>query len=230
MKNEVMADKTAIRITVDLDDDDPLLHSFVEWSKENERPGYAKTIGLSALYDLRSLSDAELKRAYKKAQTKEGTWWLYFGEVAPSSITRVAAISGSAFVPYSFESHGRKTFRQYGFSAVGPESLASLAPLLPSAHAFDVAKAFCICADAGARSTVVVRGGGYQFELDLQTGRLLKGDAPENLAAIVEWIRRHESELAACWTDSVEVFHHYYPDQRRMENQLADADALNGRM
>lgn len=220
MENEAMADKTAVRIAVELDDDDPLLHSFVAWSKVNERPMYARSMGLSALYDLNSLSDAQLKRAYKNARTKEGTWWLYFNALSPLRIVSVAALVDSAFVPYSFESHGRNVFREYGFAVVSQNSLTSLASLLPSTHEFDIAKAFCICTDSSARPTVVVRGGGYQFELDLETAAALKGDLPSNLDAIVEWVDGCRAELAECWNDAKEIFYNFYPHQRHNEKEL----------
>jgi len=99
VKNEVMADKTAIRIQVDIEDDDPMLHSFVDWSKQNERPRYARIMRLSALYDLKSLSDVELQRAYKHAETKEATWMLYFGNVPSTQISGVSALAGTQFIP-----------------------------------------------------------------------------------------------------------------------------------
>jgi len=225
MKNEVMADKTAVRIAVELDDGDPLLHSFVAWSKVNERPMYAKIMGLSALYEINSLSDAELKRAYKNAPTKEATWWLYFDTVSPMRIVSVAALVDSAFVPYSFESHGRIAFREYGFSVVSQGSLVSLGSLLPSTHEFDIAKAFCICANSSARPTVAVRGGGYQFELDLETTSVLRGDPPVNLEAIIEWVNGCRAELAECWSDAEEIFYSFYPHQRRNEKGLLNAEA-----
>ncbi len=215
LKNEVMADKTAIRIHVDIEDDDPMLHSFVDWSKRNERPGYARIMGLSALYDIKALSDAELQRAYKHAKTKETTWMLYFGNVPPTQISGVSALAGKQFVPYDFERNGRESLRENGLTIVNADSLHRLQDFLPPLYQFDLPKAFCICTDVSDRPFVVIRGAGYQFSVDLSSGELREGEATATiLAATKVWVGERQAELEACWEDATETYFRFYPEKR----------------
>ncbi|MEN8503600.1 MULTISPECIES: hypothetical protein [Paraburkholderia] len=215
LKNEVMVDKTAIRIQVDIEDDDPMLHSFVDWSKKNERPGYARIMGLSALYDLKALTDAELKRAYKHAKTKEATWKLYFSSVPPMKISDVSALAGTQFVPYDFERNGRGPLRENGLTIVSADSLRRLRDFLPPLHRFDLPKAFCICTEASDRPFVVIRGGGFQFSVGLRSGELREGQATVAiLAAAKAWVGERQAELEACWEDATETYFRFYPEKR----------------
>jgi len=215
LKNEVMADKTAIRIQVDIEPDDPMLHSFGDWSKKNERPGYARIMGLSALYDLKALSDAELQRAYKHAKTKEATWKLYFSNVSPMQISGVSALAGTQFVPYDFELNGRESLRENGLTTVSAGSLCRLQDFLTPLHRFDLPKAFCICTEVSDRPFVVIRDGGFQFSVDLRSGELREGQATVAiLAAAKAWAGERQAELEACWEDATETYFRFYPEKR----------------
>lgn len=214
LKNEVMADKTAVRIQIDIDHDDPMLHSFVEWSKVNERPGYARTMGLSALYDLNALSDAELKQRFRSAKTKESTWHLYFGGVPPQRITSVSALVDGKFVLYDFERHGRDSLRESGLTAVSEQSLTALRSIIKPLHPFDLPKALCICTAPDDQPNVVIRGGGHEFTVDLRTRELRSGQTSLAVLNTTQtWVSERESELEACWEDAVATYFQFYPEQ-----------------
>jgi hypothetical protein len=208
-KSDVTLDKTKVRVKARLATGDRRLVSFEKHCASYERPHFAKIMGLSARFDLQSLSDAELKRVYETARTKEKTWWLYAGVIEPEDFVAVDFDSGGTFVPYDFEGHGWAEFCDAGFGVVGKASLESLERILPPRHKFDQVKAFCLCQDADETPHFHIRGGGAHLAFRVEDGApyfVKAGSPPDELAG---WISERRAELRGCWNDARASYERY---------------------
>lgn len=218
--NRRTLNKMQIRIGIDLDPNvEPTLMSFTEWCSRNADMKYAKRLGLSAVMDLKGLSDHEIRQRMKTCPSKESTWWLSFYPIQPSAFCSVDFnTEAGGFVPYDFEAHGREVLRDDGFSFPSAETLASLRELVPSKTCrFEQTKASGFCRDPHAPPYVVIRGGGQQQLFEIESGKLVvssgnrgAGDSP----ALQAWIRSHYDELMNCWRQAVELYYVAYPQSR----------------
>jgi hypothetical protein len=219
MANNVLHDKTQVRLRVRLPRLDRHLVSFRDWSRRYEKPGYARIMGLSAVRELEGASDEQIIEWHRTLGTKEDTWWLYRETVPPAAIEDVAFNLGADFAPYAFEEHGRSHFREAGFSAISKPALDELGVILPPSHKFDHAKAFCFFTAQSFPPHVVIRGGGLTTALVLVDGMPLRTTEGGRVAAISPkhaelsaWVARHQDELHACWQDAIQIYRNYHPN------------------
>lgn len=212
-KNSVVFNKTRIRITVDLPADDSLIMPFVDYyAQRGEKPDEAKLMGLSAYVENPwRLPRATQRHLMKTTATKESSWWLSFGPISASAITRVEYNGPTGFVDYEFETHGRRPFQDAGFVATCDATLQSLRPLMHCQHPFEIPKAFTFCADPKQAACVIIRGGGRDYVFDLANGAPLYGTSHPNGPALSIWVRQHSSELLDCWAEAVDIYKTYYP-------------------
>lgn len=210
--NGIMFNKTRIRLTFDVPSDSATLMPFVEYyAMRGEKPEEAKLMGLSAyVHNPWQMPAAQRRQLVKTMTTKEQTWWLSFAPVPASAITAVDYNSREGFVPYDFETHGRRPFRDAGLVAPSAATLATLRTLVPTTLPFEVPKAFAFCHNLKHAPAVIVRGGGVDTCFELATGALLFGTTHPNSAALAAWVRGHAAELQSCWEEAIEVYHAYH--------------------
>lgn len=202
-----VADKTQIRITVDLDPAaSPGLVRFCDYGDDHFSKNYAKDYGLSALIEIKKLSAKERKQASKNYPTKERTWWLSWSEIPSKKITKIDFWDGKKYVPYDFELHGRGEMIKSGFAIPSPSTISSLGVIVRSAHPLEKVKALLICPDLRAAPTVVIRGGNRSTSYEIATGKRSCVAEEGQIAGLEEWIRTNNQELTQCWDQAVESF------------------------
>ena len=211
--NRITVDKTAIRIKIKIKETDRKLFKFKKFLKRRERDPntYAKVFGLSAMYDIGSLSDTELHEKMNKSNTMEDTWWLYEGVLFPNVFQEVSYRLGNEYVSYDFEKQGRKNFRDQGLVAVSSSSLEKLRKIITPVHSFDQPKAFCICSDSSSKPVVKIRGGGIEVQLEIENPQIIKSENDDRYKSIVNWVSKHKEELNSCWDEAIKVLHVYNP-------------------
>lgn len=215
LRNNRTADKTRIRIAVELDPKTaPDLMSFMEYAKTHESKAFAKTYGISARYKLAKLTPKNFQRIARHEKTMESTWWLSFSPVPTSAFIEVAIGEAGRFVPYVFEQHGRPVMRDAGFAIPSPTALESLQQIVPSSHRYELTKAILICGDPTEVPKVSIRGGGAIRTFDVLTADHLKGTDDELTPVLQGWINTHRAELTNCWNDAVELYFVAYPERR----------------
>lgn len=216
LKNTVLSDHTAIRLTLDLPEDLPGLVSFRKFALEFGGRDYLRGYGLSAIYSIRNLTPKQFKQASRTAVTKEATWWLSFVPIPPVAIKAVDFNEQGNFVPYDFEVHGRKAMEESGITCPGRNALDEIRAIVEPCHPLEQPKAMLICTDPSAEPVVVIRG------LALQKGdRIISiENTPASSSAtndidrqLLEWTSRHKDELLDCWRLAVERYYAYYPEK-----------------
>ncbi|MDR6449631.1 hypothetical protein J2794_005769 [Paraburkholderia terricola] len=217
VKNKLTYDKTQVRLAVDIPEDDPALRPFVTWAKAHEGMQWAKRMGLSAVMDL-SKTTRSLTELALRTRTKEKTWWLYFGAVAPERIVKVDFQTRSGFERYEFEAHGRQALHDARLVVASESSLLDLQAHFVPLHPLDRVKAFAINAKPNEAPSIQIRGDGYHFIFQIDSGKQIYGAVPENLAALQSWIARHSGELMQCWHEATEVYRRYYPEPSTGQN------------
>lgn len=214
--NNFTKDHTAVRLTVNVPDDHPGLISFRAYCQKVATAQYARIYGLSAIHNLKTLSDKELKRTFRTGVSKENTWWLSFNPIPATMITAVDANVDGRFVPYDFEQHGRHRILDDGITIPSAAALASLQRILPPTGPFDMAKALLICQDPAEAPYAVIRSA----RLDpMQLPRLMiEGDEVANpcpdaqlAAQLLRWRDEHRAELLVCWRQAVDRYFVFYP-------------------
>ncbi len=208
--NDVVYDKTRIRLSVDLSDRDPALVPFVSWARQHEDMQYARRMGLSAVMDLSKVKGNVTSLALR-TRTKEKTWWLYFGAIGPQRIVAADFRTTSAYQPYDFEAHGRSAMHDAGQVVVSPATLAELQTYFEPQHALDRVKAFAICVRPDETPSIQIRGDGVHLIFRIGSADLIYGTTPPNIDRLRAWIHRHAVELTRCWGDAMEVYFRYYP-------------------
>lgn len=216
VNNSFTKDHTAVRLTVDLPDDPPGLVSFRSYCQQVATSQYARAYGLSAIHNLKALSDKELKRAFRTGISKENTWWLSFKPIPATMITAIDANVDSRFVPYDFEHHGRMRILDDGIAIPGPAALASLQQILPPTRSNDLAKALLICQDPAEAPYAVIRSA--RVNPDRLPRVMLNDDGnatscadPELAAQLGRWRDQHRGELLECWDQAVRRYFAFYP-------------------
>ncbi|RYG93474.1 MAG: hypothetical protein EON58_18240 [Alphaproteobacteria bacterium] len=145
LRNARTLNKTEMRLTVDFEESNPWLMSFVEYAnRRNEPKQYLRAMGLSCIAD-ETTPRKEYERLRRTAITKENTWWLYFGAVQAGRISAVDFNVAGRFEAYDFETHGRSAMRRYGFVFPSATALQEVADLIPSIHPLERPKAFVFC-------------------------------------------------------------------------------------
>ncbi|WLG95841.1 hypothetical protein [Pseudomonas sp. FP198] len=227
-KNLTSHNKTQLRIQVDsealskwtLEDSVPSgLIAYVKLSKMlGENAIWRKSMGLSCFYDLKALSDDELRRHFKRTKTMEDTWWLYFDAIPVALIEDVAFKTLSGFVTYDFEQHGRGEYADSGLHIVPKPLLDEFHEICPPLNRFDTPQAAVFCASADSQPSVAFQAGSATWDIDLKTfastPRL--GQLPENIESVTEWTQQHCDELLSLWPAAVETYNRYYPDNPAM--------------
>lgn len=216
LSNRSTHNKSQIRIGIELDPSKTVgLHSFTKYCSKNESKDYAKIYGLSALYDLKKLSDAQLKRLVKKSLTKENTWWLSFAPISPDHfVSADFNVGNDKFIPYDFEKHGRNALEQYGFAVPRKETLDSLQGLFAvKRHRLEHPKALLICQNLSSTPSVVIRGNGKMQAFDLCNGQPIDGsNVLADVDGIDAWIATNSEELQGCWQMAIDRYKVFYPD------------------
>lgn len=206
------ADKTQIRLTLDLDINktDGLIR-FTKYCKTYfpDLKNYAKLYGLSATTDIKNLSNKELTSLLRNSHTMESTWWLCGSAISATKISAIDFWSGKKYVTYGFETHGREAMIKDGFAFPSQSTLNALATIVkPVNSSFEQANARVICSGPNAVPMVYVRDGmrddGYEIDNDkLSFGR--PGDK------VKEWVKTNKQELLQCWEQAVASFNFFYP-------------------
>jgi hypothetical protein len=214
LRNHVMQDKTAIRLTYALPDDwTAIVQNFVDYCRVNEQDGelVAKMTGLSCYMDVNAADDKRLKRAFKTMKTKEKTWWISFAPIPSDLIVAVDVKTNKGYQPYAFDPHGRIGMANVGLFAPSEATLATLQPLLPGLHQFEIAKARMICTDPAQEPMVAIRGRGTERIFTIRDTRLVDGsDLKQH--ELEDWVRQHRDELLGCWQQAVESYHSFHPE------------------
>ncbi|QCI14098.1 hypothetical protein E6B08_23345 [Pseudomonas putida] len=228
LRNKFTFDKTRVRLTYDSQDlpsyqvvDGQIrgLISFEKWCKLVNAPKrWAKHIGLSAFHDLNSLSDEELFRLHKKkGNSKESTWYLYFGKVSPDVVQAVDYKVGREYVTYDFDAHGRVEMALAGVECVGPIAHNDLAGIIKPLHRHETVHASIMCDEPLEKSIVCVRGGGNTcfIEFEEKSFISLRTDDPAYpVSDIYQWIDRNIDELRRCKERALETYYKFYPEKK----------------
>jgi hypothetical protein len=213
LRNHVMQDKTAIRLTYDLPDDwTVIVQNFVEYCRRTEKDGelFAKATGLSCFMNIETTDQKRLKALVKSVKTKEKTWWISFTPIPSKFIVAVDVKTDKGYQPYSFEPHGRLGMAKVGLFAPSEATLATLQPLLPGLHQFETAKARLICTAPEQEPMVVIRGTGAEWIFTIRDARLVRG-AELKRDALAAWVQQNRDELLDCWAEAVASYYTFYP-------------------
>lgn len=233
-KNLSTHSKDKIRIKIDYERlpswalENTVPSGLIKYTKLSKMLGdsarWRKAMGLSCYYDLRSLSDEELLRHFKRTKTMEDSWWLYFGSIQVELIESVAFKTPAGFVPYDFEDHGRQDYVADGLHVVSKPLLAEFHELFPPMNSFETPHAAVFCATAKSKPSVAFQAHATTWDIDLQdftpTPRL--GQLPENISHVVDWTRRHRDELMGLWPAAVDSYNQFYPDNPAPLPAVAD--------
>jgi hypothetical protein len=219
VSNNFTKDHTAVRLTVNVPDDHPGLISFRSYCQQVATAQYARIYGLSAIYNLKAISDKDLKRAFRNGASKENTWWLSFKPIPATMITAVDANVDGRFVPYDFEQHGRHRILDDGIAIPGAAALASLQQIFPPTGPFDMAKALLICQDPAEAPYAVIRSASLD---PTQLPRvMIEGEEvaqpchdAQLAAQLSRWRDEHRAELLDCWRQAVDRYFVFYPDSK----------------
>lgn len=207
METAISHDKTLIRITVKIPSSDRRIIPYVKYCKKcGDGKDFAKHMGLSAVTNLRGFSSAEIDRLIENTKTKEGTWFLCFGEIHPSEFAAVDSRTEQGYVPYDFERHGRTLWEEQGFFCPSGSALAEIEGLYKQRHNFDVLRAFAFCNKPEDKPTVIVRGRGISCMIDIQTCQISFGAPSSGADTLRTWVRDHQSELKLCWERAKERY------------------------
>lgn len=207
-------DKTEIRIKIQIKQSDKYLIKYNKLIRKFERHPdiFSKTIGLSALFNLRELSASELKSKIANTKTMEGTWWLYRNEIQPNLFKIIDFKTATRYEAYDFETHGRERLLKSGLAVADSNALKELKTILVPLHRFDYPKAFCFHHKVDDKPNVVLRGGGIYAQIfldDLSMFDCTKGAPIEDL---IDWTERHKNELYDCWEMAKQIYFQYYPN------------------
>ncbi|MDU9402637.1 hypothetical protein RTH46_09045 [Pseudomonas sp. zfem004] len=227
LRNTLTTDKSKIRLTVESGSLQPLrmenglprgLISFEKWCKLYEAPKqWVREMGLSALYDLNSLTDEERFRlAKKKGNSKESTWYLHFGPIPSSLITAVDCRVGRDYVPYSFDEHGRAELAAVGVECVSVTATLELQKILLPKHSHEIVHATVICRSPSDPVEVCIRGGGNTCIIRVGTKALVVragNESPYPFELIHSWIDKFKSDLESCWERARDTYHIYHPEE-----------------
>jgi hypothetical protein len=212
LRNKMMHNKTAIRLTYNLPEDwQPIIQNFVEYSKIFEDKYYAKIMGLSCYIDIQKVSDKLLKSMYKNKKTKEKTWWISFIAIPSKFISAVDFKCGDKYIPYNFELHGRTGMAEVGFIIPSADTISTLRPLLPGLNAFENASARIICPTPEHEPIVHIRGQGTDRIFRINDGKFFAGTAATQ-NELEAWVLQHKDELMTCWHQAVSSYKEFYPE------------------
>lgn len=213
LRNHVMQDKTAIRLTYVLPDAwTAIVQNFVDYCRMNEKDGQlvAKMTGMSCYMDVEAADDKRLKRAFKTMKTKEKTWWISLTPIPSDLIVAVDVKTDKGYQPYSFDPYGRLGMAKVGLFAPSEATLATLQPILPGLHQFEVTKARMICKDPAQEPMVAIRGHGTERIFTIRDARFIEGSDLKR-QELEGWVRQHREELLGCWELAVASYHSFYP-------------------
>ncbi len=215
LRNARTLNKTQMRLTVELDESNPWLMSFVDYASRRKEPKqYVRAMGLSCIVN-ETTPRKEAERLKRTAITKEATWWLYFGAVPARCITAVDFNVGGRFEPYDFEAHGRAAMRQYGFVFPSPAALHEVEKLIPSSHPLERSKALVFCEESSAVPKVIFRGGGETRVFEILSLKPFVGELDERGVQLQHWIARHRTQLLDCWNDAIQLYFDAYPEHAK---------------
>lgn len=227
LRNNLTSDKSKLRLTLESDTLQPLrmenglprgLISFEKWCKLCGAPkDWVRDMGLSALYDLSTLSDEERFRLRKKkGNSKEETWFLHFGPISSELITAVDCRVGREYVPYSFDEHGRIALSAVGVECLSLAATAELQKILKPKHGYEIVHATVVCRAPSGPVEVCVRGGGNTCIINVETKALVAraGDNfPYPFELIHNWIDRFKLDIEGCWERALDTYYDFYPEQ-----------------
>jgi hypothetical protein len=217
LRNARTTDKTKIRLTVNLPDDElHILQSYVEYCRTREGgEKFAKVMGLSCYFDVGSIEPKRLKALMKSQRTKEKTWWISFAPIPARYIAAVDYRHSDSFRPYSFDQVGRAELEEVGLYAPSSQSLEALQSIVPPSHLFEQTKALVICTAPANNPVVLIRGAGTERFFDINECQRIAGPAAaDDEPRIIEWLRQHRAELLACWERAIDSYYTYYPERR----------------
>lgn len=228
IRNTFTFDKTRVRLTYESQDLAPYqivngkisgLISFEKWCKLINAPKrWAKHIGLSAFYDLNSLSDEELLRLHKKkGNSKESTWYLYFGHVESHLVRAVDYKVGGEYVAYDFEAHGRAEMASVGVECVGTKASNDLAGIIKPSHVHETVHASVMCDEPLDKSIVCVRGGGNTCMVEFENKSLIGlhvNDPSYPIDDIYKWVDRNIEDLRQCKARALDTYYKFYPEKK----------------
>ncbi len=194
------------------------LISFEKWCKLYEAPKHwVREMGLSALYDLKSLTDEERFRLIKKkGNSKEGTWYLHFGPIPSSLITSVDCRVERDYVPYSFDDHGRAALSAVGVECVGVAATAELRGIIQPIHPHEIVHATVVCRSPSVPVEVCIRGGGNTCIINVETKALVVrsgNESPYPFELIHNWVDKFRSELESCWERALVTYYNFHPEE-----------------
>lgn len=217
-------DKSKVRIMVDSADltpfDKQTMKGLISFVGLYEFLGYspmsAKRVGLSAYMDLSLLSPEALQRELSCTDnTEEHCWYVHRGRIPADLIREVSYRTDEGYVPYDFESHGRKDMEGAGFACASAPTNAALSEILAPLHGFENAKATLLCLDPDKPVFVTVRGSGVIMEFDIETGKpvsLVSANYP--FASITQFILDHREEWLECRDRALAACYVHHPEWR----------------
>ena len=215
-KNRHTHDKTKVRLTFDIPDEEmPSLQRFTEYCERvPDGKRFAKWTGVSCYIDAATADPKKVKAMMKSQPTKEKTWWISFLPVSARFISAVELRGPQGqYHRYEFESLVRPAIAELGFFSPSKEALFELQKIVKPLHPLGEARALVICANPGLMPTVLIRGSGTDrlFNIEMGPGHTSTNDDDALLSA---WIEKFREELVGAWKLAIESYYSYYPHQR----------------
>ena len=225
VNSSLSSDKSRIRLSVESESLKPIdiasdmpkgLIPFVEFCELMNAPiGWAKTIGLSALHDLPTVTDKKYAELLCDIDSStEHTWYIHFGPVPAELITSVEFRVGEDYVPYDLNTHGRESLAEAGIECVNEESIRELEKILKPSHKHDLVHASIFCRGPTEPKHVVIRGSGNASFVEIESQKLVllqTKDQSYPQKEVCSWVANNMDELMQCWERALASYYRYHP-------------------
>lgn len=205
--------KQAIRITINYDwlKNQPEFESYIKLMRKLNQPKeYIKILGVEGLVDTKTLNDKQLLRWMKSDKTKETTWYVFNGVIPKEQFISIDfKESEYSYVPYSFESHGRKVMEDSGFFCISKNKLHELNTITNSA--LIDGSVFALCPNLDLEPCIAFRCDEYTLTVSLKDFSLLVkvgyADAIEkDVGVIVDWVKQEHETLSLLYQQAKEKY------------------------
>ncbi|MGE9553623.1 hypothetical protein ACQPT2_21090 [Erwinia amylovora] len=205
--------KQVIRITIDgewLKRQDKFISYVKLMRKLNQPKDYAKKIGVAGLIDTSRLNEKKLIRWMKSDKTKEKTWYVFDGVIPVEQFISIDfMVSEHVYVPYNFESHGRKIMENSGFFCVSSSKLQELNKLTSSQ--FIGGSVFALSTNEEPEPYVAFRNKNYNVAVALLSKKFIakygcEDKIEKDREVLFSWVGENEGMLMGLFNASNEMY------------------------